>query len=226
MVERLDLKPWTRFGRLVLTWNFESRKWKIFDECRCDCGTVKFISRHHLRRWASNSCGCVRNKMSKERIIGQCTKHGLYWTQIYNKYRSLKSRCESKNNPSYANYGWRWIRCLWGTFEEFYKDMGESYKSHVQKYWESQTSIDRIDVNWNYCKENCRWATNIEQQNNRRNNVPLVYKWNKYKSLQEVCNKFWLKHYILRQRLKNWWSIDDVIEIPTLPRGKNRSFIY
>ncbi len=49
--------------------------------------------------------------------------------------------------------------------------MGEGYISHVCEYWEKDTTIDRIDVDWDYCKDNCRRATMREQQNNRSNNL-------------------------------------------------------
>ena len=45
--------------------------------------------------------------------------------------------------------------------------MWVSYKNHVDEYWEKDTTLDRIDVNWNYCKENCRSATRMEQMHNR-----------------------------------------------------------
>lgn len=80
----------------------------------------------------------------------------------------MNDRCKYKSNASYKNYGWRWIVCEWKTFEEFKDDMYESYLEHVKKFWEKQTTIDRIDANWNYCKDNCRWATYSEQNRNKR----------------------------------------------------------
>lgn len=49
--------------------------------------------------------------------------------------------------------------------------MWKSYESHVKEFWEKNTTIDRIDTDWDYCKDNCRRATMKEQQNNRRNNL-------------------------------------------------------
>ena len=97
--------------------------------------------------------------------------------------------------------------------------MWKSYNEHINKFWKEDTTLDRIDVNWDYCKENCRRQTNIEQQNNRRNNVKIIYKWKEYKSIQEVCNEFWLKHHQLRQRLVSWRSIEKAIETPVIKRN-------
>ncbi len=87
---------------------------------------------------------------------------------FYRKWDEIKNRCYQKSNPSYDIYWWRWIIVEWKTFEDFKKDMYESYLEHIKKYWRKQTTIDRIDSDWNYSKDNCRWATYSEQNKNRK----------------------------------------------------------
>ena len=65
-------------------------------------------------------------------------------------------------------------KSLWNSFEEFKNDMYESYLAHVKEYWEKDTTIDRIDPNKDYCKENCRWATIKEQAINKKSALQLI----------------------------------------------------
>lgn len=92
--------------------------------------------------------------------------HGMYKTNFYKVYRSMIDRCSYEWSKSYHYYGWRWIQCLWLSFDEFKNDMYESYLEH--KLTHESTSIERRDVNWNYCKINCEWITMSEQQYNKR----------------------------------------------------------
>lgn len=213
------MQKWEKFWKLTAVWESKKMSSWMFEKCICECWNIKRISRSHLRKWATKSCWCLRNELSKNRLNSLIYKHWYYWTHIYKKYMAAKSRCENENNPSYSNYWWRWIKFLWDNFEDFYKDMWKSYEEHINKFWKDDTTLDRIDVNWDYCKENCRRQTNIEQQNNRRNNIKIIYKWKEYKSIQEVCNEFWLKHHQLRRRLVNWWSIEKAIETPVIKRN-------
>ena len=179
------------------------------EKCICDCWNEKRISRSNLLNWLSTSCWCRWWEYTKWKpSINR--SHWMASTRIYKIYHWIVRRC---NNINVKNYWWRWIKCLWKSFEDFYKDMWEDYESHVEKYWESNTTIDRIDVNWDYCKENCRWATYKQQNNNRTNSMKIDYNWKKYESVKDVCNSLWLNYGRITYRINHWWDIKDAIEI-------------
>lgn len=87
-------------------------------------------------------------------------------TGIHTSFMAAKDRCNNKNAINYFNYGGRGIKMLWKNFNEFYKDMHST--------WYSGATIDRIDSNGDYCKDNCRWATMAEQARNTRRNKHTV----------------------------------------------------
>ncbi len=136
--------------------------------------------------------------------------HWMTWTRFYYIFDHLSQRCRNPNNPAYKNYWWRWIQNLWNSFEEFYNDMYHSYIEHCNEHWEKNTTIDRIDVNWNYCKENCRWATRVEQMRNRTDTHWVQYKWETY-SLKELSELLWIKYSILRDRVYAWRDEESLV---------------
>lgn len=132
--------------------------------------------------------------------------HFIHWLRAWKNrfsriYQWIRRRCKNKNDKAYPIYWWRWILIEWNSIKEFYDDMYESYLEHINKYWEKETTIDRIDPNWNYCKENCRWATMKEQNNNRRDNSYVEIDWVKY-WVQEFADKFKLNYSTAKYRMR------------------------
>lgn len=134
--------------------------------CLCTCGTQVCVLLNSLRSGETRSCGCL----AKDVLIKRSTKHGFTpgnnkQPKEYRIWSSMIQRCENKNDKDYKYYGKRGIKVCpsWHNFVNFIEDMG----------WrkDPKTSIDRINNNGNYCKENCRWATKEQQMNNTRRNI-------------------------------------------------------
>ena len=137
------------------------------------------------------------------------TKHGMKGTRIYSIWTGMKTRCLNKNHTWFKHYGGRGIKVCekWLNFVGFYEDMRKNYSKDL--------TLDRIDPSGNYCKENCRWATKLQQSNNARNNIIIEYNGEK-KSLKEWSEIKKISYFTLYSRLFGFnWKIEDLF----LPKG-------
>lgn len=130
----------------------EERQGHWFGLWLCDCGTRKLIQNSKVmgNGRTTLSCGCrksVANDDSRSRT--------------YNSWRAMRARCTNISHPAFHNYGGRGISICeeWMTYVVFRRDMGDR---------PANKELDRIDVNGNYNKKNCRWVTKSENCKNRR----------------------------------------------------------
>lgn len=201
MWRALEVIKGQKFWKRTYLWEVAHRgKFRML-KCQCECGKIGYIPPSNLVRGKNKSC--YRCSIVTHRVDSP---------RMYCIWDKMKERCRNPKHTGYHNYWERWIKILWNSFDEFYEDMHESYEIHVKEYWEKDTTIDRIDSNWDYCKENCKWSTRAEQNNNQRRTHHVEYKWKSYNSLSELCRDIGANYQLVRDRVRYWWSMDDAIE--------------
>lgn len=147
------------------------------------------------------NCGFMREILAKRynKNINYCVSCKNINNHLVSVYKNITSRCYNENDTSYSNYWGRWITCIRDCFLDFYNDMRSSYQCWL--------TIERINNDWNYCKENCKRASRTEQNRNTRRNVK--YKW---KCISEVCNERWMSHIVVYKRILRWWDVNKAVE--------------
>jgi len=184
-----------RFGRLlVLQRDGCNKHGQVKWWCRCDCGTEKHVLGMCLSRGETQSCGCLH----KEKTSEASKIHGMTQTQIYGLWRGMIQRCTDINHPRYSDYGGRGINVCpaWQTFEGFYAAMGDR---------PTGMSLERKDVNGDYCPDNVVWASAKAQANNRRSNVVLEHA-GKRQTMQQWCDELELKIGTVWARINRGWA--------------------
>ncbi len=170
--------------------------------CKCSCSKELEIiaDGKHLKSGRTRSCGCLK--------IKSLTKHGMHKTKEYSSWQHMKDRCLNSKYRNYKYYGGRGITICnrWiESFQNFIDDMGKMPSGGY--------SIDRIDVNGNYCPENCKWSTREEQDNNTRNSRFITYD-GKTLTIAQWSRLNGISQMTISRRLRRGWSEIDSITIP------------
>ncbi len=147
-----------KFGRWTVLSRSGVQRTQPMWLCQCDCGELRRVAGNDLKRGGSLSCGCLCRELHRT--------HGRKGHPLYKLWLGMHDRCYIDTHASWQYYGARGIQVCarWhkgnpSGIDNFISDMGDR---------PSGTSIDRIDHDRHYMPSNCRWATDLEQQNNRR----------------------------------------------------------
>lgn len=194
-------------------------------ECICDCGNTKCVSLSTVIHYRINGCDtCRLNNMGQSISIGRKKRsHGQCGTRIHRIWKGIKSRCLNSNRWEYNSYGGRGIKICddWLQFKNFYE------WAHKSGYRDDLT-IERINVDGDYCPENCTWATQSQQMNNTRTSRKIKI-YGEIKSVREwsrdprcVVNYHTLHTRICSCGKDPFWSLTTPPIHPVPPRQKKQ----
>lgn len=166
--------------------------------CKCSfCGSEKWYPKSNIVNGRTKSCGCRASKIT----------HGDWHTRLYGIWSGMKRRCYVTTCKMYQYYGARGIKIC----DEWKNDYLAFKKWALSNGYSDELTIDRISSDGDYCPENCRWATHLTQQNNRRNNHYVEYQGITY-TVAELARKAGISSSMLNDRLRKGEPIETAIE--------------
>ena len=194
-----------RYGRLVVIEEAgRSKRGLRLWNLRCDCGGTVTAATGTLNYGHTRSCGCIRKERPNSQRHGASTlserKMSNPLWRTYVTWQHMRPRCDDPKNKGYRHYGGRGITYdpRWKDFAAFLADMGERPDGYT---------LERVDNNGPYCKENCRWATRSEQQHNRRDSLIVFFRGQR-KTVAEWAAELGIKQSTIHMRLYRKWPVE------------------
>ncbi len=193
-----------KFGRLtVIRLSHINVKNVKYWTCLCSCSKTTIVSTYALlnKNRGTKSCGCLYRKLQGKGTI----KHGLSNTITWNCWHSMVRRCHDKNFSAYPSYGGKGI-----FVSERYRDSKTGITNLIKDIGPRPSikmQLDRIDNSKGYIEGNIRWATSLQQQRNRRNNVWVTFN-GKRRLRCELAEEHGINYATLKWRLSAGWSLE------------------
>lgn len=199
-----------KYNRLTVLGRAENTGRGVAWICQCDCGNITIVKTQKLKSGLTKSCGCYQRDMMKHRNY----THGKSKERIYRTWAGMIARCKTKSATGYEHYGGRGIKVYdeWNDFVKFY----EWAKNNG---YDDTMSIERKDVDGNYCPENCIFIPMSEQVNNQKRTHFIEYKNEKHNVVQwaEILS---MSDKTLMSRIRAGWSIDRAFNTPVQKHNK------
>ena len=218
----MKIKPGNKYGRLTVIKpirEYKNKKGNLIDyyfECLCDCGNSVEALGSNVKRGNIKSCGCYQKE-----ILHHPT-HNETHTQLYRHFISMRQRCNPKNKDKklYKSWAGRGIKVC--------KEWDDKNAYPIFRDWALKNgykdglSLERIDVDGDYCPENCTWIPRGEQQYNKTCTV-----WIGDKPLAKLARENGVKPGVALSRYKAGWDIDEILNRKPRKRtnGKKRKKI-
>ena len=202
-----------KFGRLlVINPDHKNNRGLWFWKCHCDCGNEAIVSGDKLRRGVTKSCGCLQKE---HRTIGFHKTHGMTSTRLYYEWSNMRSRCLYPKNSMYKRYGGRGIKLCeeWLSFEAF-RDWA------LSSGYSDELTLERRDVDGDYCPQNCCWIP-LKSQYLNRSDSHFVTAFGETKTIKEWSDSSGIKYDTIERRINRYgWSAEDAVS--KKPWGKKR----
>lgn len=172
------------------------------------CGNVFKATEPQIIRGRGRFCSRSCNAKTTCKRHGHTTK--TRQSRTYNSWAAMLQRCTNPSATKYSRYGAMGITVCdeWRSFDVFLSDMGERPEG---------MTLDRIDGNLGYSKDNCMWATPLKQSSHLKNNVLISYR-GEYFHLSGLARRLGLHWTTLKFRVKSGWPEDRWSEPATLSR--------
>ena len=188
-----DLSNYENEDIVVLSFS-ERRKGKIYWNCKCKhCDNIIQRESTNIKKGLA-TCKCVHKKR-----IGKSNRKPNRNTEIYSKWIGMKTRCYNQNEERFDCYGGRGITIC----DEWLNNFDAFYDWSIKNGWQKGYSIERKDVNGDYCPENCCWIPLIKQAENKRNTIYVELN-GETKRLVEWCEILGLNYKTVYSRIKQY----------------------